>query len=263
MNHATCNEIIETIIKFLSKTVGADKISSVILFGSFLDGSASPISDIDVLVVLRSSDKRIIRKAAAVLRSLENRKPPSSLIEMVLEGVKAKTGMFKSFFVCSEDDLKSGDFPSIFSLSRAMCLLLAPSKLVLGSVIDGAKVVYGCIQLPPPPKLSSAQILKSLVMNLILSMAAIIIAPFIKEAAKYSMEAGKWSVMASYYYTFRKRLPVEKIPQSLSGWTRVHAAKLISLRRNYWNDPYILILTPFFTLTTHLLALRGAIRLVP
>lgn len=262
MNSATCSETIETIINFLSKKVGANKISSVIIFGSFLDGSASPISDIDVLVVLRSSDRRIIRKAAAVLRSLEKRKPPSSLIEMVLEGVKAKTGMFKSFFVCSEDDLRSGDFPAIFSLSRVMCLLLAPSKLVLGSVIDGAKVVYGDIQLPPPPKFGLAQILKSLIMNLILSMAAIIIAPFVKEAAKYSMEAGKWSVMASYYYTFRKRLPVEKIPQSLSGWTRTHAAKLVSLRRNYWNDPYILTRTPFFTLVTHLLALKGAINIV-
>ncbi len=259
MRPDTYSETIKTVVEYLSKAVGAHEISSIIIFGSFLDGAVSPVSDVDILVVLRSNVKEVIRKATSALRCLEKRRPPSSFIEMVLEGVKSRTGMFKSFFVCSEEDLRSGDFPSIFSLSRTMCLLLAPSKLVLGSVIDGAKVVYGDAQLPPPPKVSSAQLLKSLAMNLLLSTVALIIAPFTKEAAKYSMEAGKWSIMASYYYTFRRRLSVVKIPQTLNGWTRKHAAKIVNLRRNYWNNPRVLVLTPFFTLAVHLLALKKAI----
>lgn len=260
MSYETREEVVSTVVKFLSKTLGADKVSSIILFGSFLDGDASPVSDIDVLVVLRDSSKDAVKKAAAALRCLEKPNPPSSFIEVVLEGVRAKTGMFKSFFVCSEENLRSGDFPSIFSLSRGMSLLLAPSKLVLGSVTDGAKVVYGDAQLPPPQKPDPAQLLKSLAMNLLLSTAAIMIAPLTGEATKYSMEAAKWSAMASYYYAFRRRLPVNRIPQALKGWTRRHAARLLSLRRSYRSDPLMLILTPFFTLAVHILALKGAMQ---
>ncbi|MBS7288291.1 MAG: nucleotidyltransferase domain-containing protein [Candidatus Freyarchaeota archaeon] len=260
MSHETCEEVVPAIIRFLSKSVGADKVSSIIFFGSFLDGGMSPVSDIDVLVVLRGSNKDAVKKAAAALRCLEKPNPSSSLIEVVLEGVKTGTGMFKSFFVCSEESLRLGDFPSIFSLSRGMSLLLAPSKLVLGSVIDGARVVYGDAELPPPPKPDLVQLLKSLAMNLLLSVAAFMVAPLTGEATKYSMEAAKWSSMASYYYTFKRRLPVNRIPQALKGWTRRHAARLLSLRRSYRNDPLMLALTPLFTLAVHILALKGAMR---
>lgn len=247
------------LVDLVSRVVGVGSVSSVIVFGSLLDGVTSPLSDVDVLIVLKSGDKGAVKKAAAALRGLEKAKRPSSFIERVLDAVSVKTGMFKSFFVCREEDLRKGDFPSIFSLSRAMSTLLAPSKLVLGSALDGAKIVYGEAKLPPPQSPSSLQLVKSLAMNILLSTAALLIAPLTEEATKYSMEAVKWSTMASYYYVFGKRLPVNKLPLSLEGWMRKHATRFAHLRHNYRRDPYMLALTPLFTLAVHLLALRRSI----
>ncbi|MEM1658507.1 MAG: nucleotidyltransferase domain-containing protein [Candidatus Jordarchaeales archaeon] len=259
MNEASCEKMAIRLVDFVSKIAGESSVSSVIFFGSVLDGGMSPLSDVDVLIVLKSGDKGIVKKVAAALRGIEKAEPPSPFIEKVLDAVNMKTGMFKSFFVCREEDLRKGDFSSIFSLSRVMSALLAPSKLVLSSAFNGAKVVYGEAELPPPRTPSPLQLVKSLAMNLLLSTAALLIAPFTLGATKYSMEAVKWSTMASYYYVFRKRLPVNKIPLSLKGWMCKHATRFAHLRHNYRKDPYMLALTPLFTLAVHLLALRRGI----
>ncbi len=253
-------KLVITLLEALSKTVGLDEVSSIILFGSILDGEQSPISDIDVLVVLKESDKDTIKRAVATLKRVEKSKLPSSLLELILNSVKEKTGMFKSFFVCGEEDLEKGKFHAIFSLSRVMCSLLSPSKLVLGSVLDGAKVIYGAARLPPSQNPARAQLIKSLLMNLLLSISALLIAPFTEEAAKFSMEAAKWSAMASYYYKFKKRLPVKKIPHVLDGWTYKYSLRLLRLRQQYRNDPKLLALTPIFTLKIHMLALKGVLK---
>jgi len=249
---------VSSTLSLLSRVVGVEKVSLILVFGSVLDGCLTSVSDVDTLIVLRNVKPADVRRAAQALKSLEPSRKGGTILDAILRSVEGRTGMFQSFFVCSEESFLSGDFASIFSLSKAMSLLLAPSKLVLGSVLDGAKVVYGSLPLPfpPHPRPTPIQLIKSLLMNLLLSLSALLISPLTGEAAKYALEAGKWSIMASYYYNYSRRISIKKLPEALKGRLRSYAQKLLRRREKYYNDPVILALTPIFSIMVHVLALK-------
>lgn len=140
-----------------------------------------------------------------------------------------------------------------------MSKLLAPSSIVFGSVLSSVRKVYGqdVLKEAVVPKPTLFTVLKSLAMNLFLSLSTLILYPFTSKANKYEMEAAKWSILASNYY-LKKSSPglIEalKFIKSL-GVSESYFKHFLRLRNNYQNDIKFGLATPIYVLKIHAKAL--------
>ncbi len=245
----------------LFSQLGADNVVALYIFGSAIGGERYDTSDLDLLVVL---DNRVtsgqIKHINGLLESLEIKynlvSGDSSFIGRVLRAIEKCTGMFESHFVCRKNDLLKGDFVRVFKTSRLLSKLLAPSSIVFGSVLSRMKKVYGedihkevVISKPTP-----FAMIKSLAMNLLLSLFSLILYPFSSKANKYEMEAAKWSVLASYYYLKKSS---KGLIEALKFFTNIglqdpYFRRLLRLRENYQNDIRFGLATPLHVLKIHL-----------
>jgi predicted nucleotidyltransferase len=245
--------------------LGERSVVGLYLFGSALGEEFSASSDFDFLVVL--SDGVTVKQIHYVNSLLEGleikyglREEKFSIPGKVLRTIERSTGMFESHFVCRKNDLLRADFPQIFNTSHLMSKLLAPSPIVLGSVLGRIKKLYGedlhlKVAVPKPTPFT---MIKSLAMNLLLSLFSIILYPFSSKANKYEMEAAKWSIMASYYY-LKERSPT--LTQAVKYFTKLGISKsylkrLLQLRNNYHNDINFGLATPFQVLKIHTKTLK-------
>jgi predicted nucleotidyltransferase len=201
---------LDDIIRLLERKLGRQTVVAGIIFGSHIrDAGSKPISDCDVLVVVKDEVPRArITAAQPFLRALEIKhgfaRYHSGLVDGVLRVVESTTGMFVSHFVCREVDLRRRDFARIFSTNKFVTLALAPWKIVMGSVGNNSWSFYGTDlrgflrDTRPGP----IQIVKSLLMNYCLSIGNLIIYPLRKTNFKYTLEAVKWAVSAAGFYLF-------------------------------------------------------------
>ena len=83
-------------------------------------------------------------------------------------------------------------------------MVLAPWKIVMGSVGNHSRLFYGTDLRPflRDPRPGPIQVAKSLAMNYCLSIANILIYALRQSNYKYSLEAVKWAVNASGFYLF-------------------------------------------------------------
>ena len=202
---------LEDFIKLASRIFGPKKIISGMIFGSHSKNEVIPISDCDLIFIVDNSITREeIDESRPLFNALELkhglRKQPTNIIEKILTHVEKNTGMYVNYFISSYKDFNERNATKIFSLSTILGYLLAPLKLVLGSSVRDAHTFFGkdlvSDWIPEIPR--ATQIMKSLMMNIALALGSIFIAPITRSANKYTLEACKWTLYASYYYLFQK-----------------------------------------------------------
>jgi len=255
---------VKEVISAVTSYLGAYAIKGVMLFGSLAIGGSTPNSDIDLLIVVSNSIPfRRIKKVHQLLQTIEIKYgyilPSSNLIERILQVVERRTGMFCSHFICREDDWKNERFHKILSVNRAVAWLLAPDQIVLDSLKQGAKLLYGEIDLSiKHDHYSNIQIFKSLAMTLILSYGAIALIPFHKKFSKYLIEAYKWALRASFFYLFQKSTPLSEICEYFitKGLSKnyIHLFRFYRIRTYSGFHVRFLFQVPFEILKLHRLA---------
>ncbi|MEX2722486.1 MAG: nucleotidyltransferase domain-containing protein [Candidatus Freyarchaeota archaeon] len=245
--------------------LGERSVVGLYIFGSALSGEYSASSDFDFLVVLSdgATDKQIER-VNGLLDGLEIkyglREEKFSLLGKALRALERSTGMFESHFVCRKNDFLRADFPRIFKINRLMSKLFAPSPIVLGSVLGRIKKLYGedLHKKVTIPKATRFTMVKSLAMNLLLSLFSLILYLFSRRANKYEMEAAKWSIMASYYYLKKRSPTLTQATNYLTklGISKTYLKRLLQLRNNYHNDIHFGLATPLQVLKIHTKTLK-------
>ena len=213
---------INDIVVLINKEIGINKILSIILFGSQRAASKefTEVSDCDLLIIFkdRVSNRHIreIEKYFIALEIKHNfREFNFKLVNKLLSVVQQTTGMFISHFLTKRKYWEDAKFHKIFNVNKFFSKLFAPRKIVLCSVIDNSNILYGKdlrditlkrVSIPP------FDMIKSTAMNLMISLFSIIIIPFKKlKPMKYQLEAVKWALRASNYYSFEDSEPLEKL----------------------------------------------------
>ena len=192
-------------------------IEAIILFGSYARGNPSKFSDVDVLIVLKKPNKRIYSHLAGQIQFLERKFgysiPQGNIIEYLLNYVNIATGMFKSWFICSYEDLKDLKFAKITQTNVLLGKIFAPYKEIIWNIQKDAVILFGnkdIIELIPKIPETQPQLFKSLMINELISLSSLVIAPFTKYSFLYSIEAIKWSIFKTKI-NFLNSLPANSL----------------------------------------------------
>lgn len=230
------------------------KLVSLVLFGSSVNGVPTKISDVDLLIVMDNSiTKKDLQRIRSRVEKLAGKYKfwsyPQSLFDRILRSVKLSTGMFVPFFVTCERDLDKGAFTKVFNVNRFLAFFLSPKVTVLKSIKENYRILWGkdVIKEMKIHNPSRIDLPKGLFLNLLQSVAAFFISPFIEDATKYSLEALKWAL-----YTLRPHMCKENkarlddIVNSLikTGYYTEEFLTFKKLRRNYRNDYRFILMAP-------------------
>lgn len=263
-------EYIKDVLKIIKKHLGLEYLISLTLFGSQLPGgncNNQNVSDCDLLIILSDeTPKALIKKCEKYIITLEIkhkfREWDGNLPKKALNAIQNSTGMFISHFLTKKKFLQKQKFYKIFGVNHIFSMLFAPRKIVLSSVIESNRSLYGesIKKIIEKPKVPTFEIIKSLVMNLIISFFSLLISPLQSlKAIKYQLEAVKWSLRASYYYAFEDTLPLNKIVKKFSNPMIIHRfrnskayfQKFLRLRENLDDDILFMIRSPINILKIH------------
>ena len=236
-------------------------VISVIVFGSYVKGDLSKSSDVDLLIIVSNSSTRDeIIELDKKLTEIQNQfgfSEPHTFSTNLSNFIAKQTGMFVSHFICKESSFINLNFANIFGTNRLLTTMLAPKGLVLSDLLDHAKVLYGknILEKITKVKVSHSDLLKSLLMNMVLSLGSILLSLYNpKEAIRFSMESMKWSMYSSYYFEFRKS---DKLSQIAAIFIKYNIAssqikKMMQLRNQIKIDRKFVFLTLVSTLLIHL-----------
>ena len=218
---------IQDVIRVLNHHIGVNALTSLILFGSQVRNSNTEVSDCDLLIIMKDDTPEILitilKKHLLTLEMkyqfLENTN--KNLLNSILFAIQRTTGMFVSHFITKQKNFTQARFYKIFSVNRVFSKFLAPIKLVLLNVIDNSTVIYGQdlrgeVQAQLADSSFTIDIIKSLLMNLTISVLSLVLIPFKKlDPIKYVLEAIKWSAKSIHYYLFRNSEHIEKVLKKL------------------------------------------------
>jgi len=266
---------LKDIIIITNKKIGIEKIVSIIIFGSQLPkkgkvGESTAISDCDLLIVFEDNvlykDIKNLEKYFITLEKKHNfREFNNKNVSKLLEVVHQSTGMFVSHFLTHRKHWENLKFHNIFRVNRIFSKLFAPEKIVLCNIIENSSVIYG-IDLRENVKnriiISPFDLIKSLIMNLLISVFAIFIVPFKSlNSPKYILEATKWALKASNYYIFedsrsldviiRRFQILEKSKNSQRRTTKFYR-NFLDMRRNPNRDFKFMLQCPYRILKIHM-----------
>lgn len=265
---------IQDVILLLNKEIGIHKILSIILFGSQLKNhhqkrENTVISDCDLLIVFKDNvSTSFIRRIEKYLIALENkhnfRKYNSNFVNKMLDVMQQTTGMFVSHFLTKKTYFEKGIFHKIFSVNKVLSDLFAPKKLVISSVVDNSAVLWGedlRDLVKEKVEIEPFDMVKSITMNLLISLLCILFSPLKILKPKYQLEAIKWSLRASNFYVFEdskslgtiiKRFTVlEKSPRYKKRANRFYI-KFLELRHNPHMDLDFMLRCPFRIIKIHI-----------
>lgn len=230
------------------------KLVSLVLFGSSVNGVPTKISDVDLLIVMDNSvTKKDLKDIRLLVEKLATKYQfwnyPKSIFERLLRGVKLSTGMFVPFFVTREEDIVKGKFTRIFNVNRLLAFFLSPKSTVLKSIKCNYRILWGkdVIKEIRIDSESRIDLPKGLFLNLLQSIAAFFISPFVEEATKYSLEALKWALYTLRPHLYRKRrAKLDDIVNSLikAGYYPEELLTFKRLRYNYRNDYRFILMAP-------------------
>ena len=194
---------------------GVISLVSVILFGSATSGAFSESSDVDLIIVIPNETSQIDRRFLhGLLTDLEIahgfRLPESQAKNRLEMFAEHAGGHAHPCFICTRDDLKSGDVARVFSLRAAEELFL--ERMFLASVIVSARTVWGedLLSLVPLPSLRRLDVFKAFfrLTGLVLLSAAAF--PILSDATKYAMGALKHSLHSCYFCYHLRTAPLEE-----------------------------------------------------
>ena len=261
---------LEDIIILIKRVIGLDKILSIMLFGSQTVSKQenTKISDCDILIIFKNEvPNQKIKDVEKYFFTLEikhdYREFNNTLSKKILGVVQQTTGMFISHFLTKKQYWDNATFHKIFRVNEIFAALFAPSKIVLCSVIDNSTILYGedlRKKVKSNIKIPFYDMLKSIIMNLIISIFSIIIIPFKKlNSIKYDLEAVKWALRASNYYSFEDAASLQAIinrfevngKKNLNTKSNHFYTKFLNLRNNPTRDIRFMIKVPLRILKIH------------
>ncbi len=268
---------IKDIVVLINREIGINKILSIILFGSLQNHNScetSNTSDCDLLIIFKDRvSNHHLREVDKYFLSLELkhdfREFNSHFTNKVLFSIQQTTGMFVSHFLTKQKYWEQASFHRIFRVNRVISKLFAPRNIVLSSVIDNSHVLYGedlrpVIKESVEHHVSSTEMIKSLIMNLCISIFSIGIT-LLKSLnhMKYLLEAVKWSLRASNYYKYKDseklKIIIERFTQRERPKQRNRSLKFynkfLQLRANPQTNYLFMLKTPLHIIKIHLKAL--------
>jgi hypothetical protein len=244
---------IKDIIVLINKEVGINKISSIILFGSQRAqvNEATAVSDCDLLIIFkdRVSNHHIkeIEKYFIALEIKHNfREFSDKLSKKILGVISQTTGIFISHFLTKTKYWQDANFHKIFRVNRVFSRLFAPRNIVLGNVITNSTTLYGKElreNIRPRIQIKFIEMIKSTVMNLMISLFSILLTLFKKlQPTKYQLEAIKWALKASNFYCYRDSESLKEITERFISLEKRKSQKRA---RRFYSDFLTLRKTPF------------------
>lgn len=265
---------IHDVILLVNKEIGIDKILSIILFGSQMKNhhqrrENTVISDCDLLIIFKDNvSTSFIRKIEKYFIALENkhnfRKSNSNFVNKMLDVMQQTTGMFVSHFLTKKTYFERGIFHKIFSVNKILSDIFAPKKLVLNSVVDNSTVLWGedlRDLVKEKAEIEPFDMVKSITMNLLISILCILFSPLKIFKPKYQLEAIKWSLRASNFYVFEDSKSLETIIKRFTVFEKSAGYKrranrfytrFLELRRNPYTDLDFMLRSPFRIIKIHI-----------
>ena len=273
INEQSRNYIHDVILIMNSEKL-IDKVLSIILFGSQMKNHCknrenTVISDCDLLIVFKDNvSTSLLRKMEKYLIALENkhnfRKKNSKFVNKMLDVMQQTTGMFVSHFLTKKTYFESGIFHKIFSVNKFLSDIFAPKKLVLSSVVDNSTVLWGedlRDLVKEKVEIDPYDMIKSITMNLLISLLCILFSPLKIFKPKYQLEAVKWSLRASNFYAFedseslnyiiKRFIFIEKSQRNKNRANRFYT-KFLELRKDPHIDFAFMLRCPFRIIKIHL-----------
>jgi len=270
-------------VAIIKREIGIDGIVSIILFGSQLflnenQNESTKISDCDLLIIFKDGvSNNLIRKVDRYFVALEYkhnfRKENTNIVNKIASFINQTTGMFVSHFLTKRKHWEKGIFHKIFNVNKIISNLLAPKKIVLCSVVINSDILYGLDLREGFKKrieISPLDMIKSICMNLIISLFAIPISLLKSlDSVKYQLEAVKWTLKASNYYSFKDSKPIHAIIKRFISLERSERnkrkaekfyRKFLNLRKNPNVDLRFTLQSPFRIIKIHLLGIQSARR---
>ncbi|MHA1149973.1 MAG: hypothetical protein ACTSR8_17180 [Promethearchaeota archaeon] len=263
---------INDIVSLINNEVGINKILSIILFGSQQKKmqESTKVSDCDLLLIFKDRVKKShIRDIERYFIALEIKHQfrdyeKDHIIEKILESLQQTTGMFISHFLTKQKYWEQAKFYRIFNVNRFFSTMFAPRNIVLCSVIDNSTILYGKdireivwdnIEVP------ALDMIKSMAMNLLISLFALAISPFKRlKPMKYTLEAVKWALRASNYYSFEDSELLERVCLRFRHFERYKSSqrhakmfykRFLTLRKDPRLDLGFMLRTPLRILKIH------------
>ncbi|MHA2296017.1 MAG: hypothetical protein ACXAEU_03955 [Candidatus Hodarchaeales archaeon] len=269
------NKNLETFVVLATKYLTSRDLNfEIVLFGSkvgdskFID-SYLAVSDTDLLVIIDTkgvqNDEWL--KITLFFEKLDEYSfQKESKSPLFLRTLNRLTGMFRNVFVAKLDALEKKDFTSMFSVSKAASFLI-PSEKVFENILNKHLHLAGqnyinTLRYPIQRVCSKVELLKSLFLNLFLSMGSLTILLVFQEATLYSMEAVKWSVLntSSNINKMGNKSTNELLRLKILEESRLKRRlfhKLLLLRQKYKRDPTFTLFSPFLVLVLHLVISRS------
>ncbi|MHA2181949.1 MAG: hypothetical protein ACXAAH_11035 [Promethearchaeota archaeon] len=265
---------IKDIITLINKEVGINKVLSIILFGSQRAqcSDSTAVSDCDLLIIFkdRVSNHHIkeIEKYFIALEFKHNfREFSKKLSKKILGVISQTTGIFVSHFLTKKKYWEEANFHKIFRVNRVFSAAFAPRNIVLGNVLSNSTNLYGDDirnRLKSKIQINFIEMIKSTVMNLMISFFSIFISLFKKLGpTKYQLEAIKWALKASNFYCYRDVENLDAIIERFISFERPRSqkrakkfySKFMKLRKAPLDDMNFMLRCPIRIIKIHMKAI--------
>ena len=264
---------IKDILTLVNKEIGINKILSMILFGSQRAKSeVTEVSDCDLLIIFKDRVsnhhiKEIEKYFIALEIKHKFREYNTKLTRKILGVIQQTTGIFVSHFLTKRKYWEEGNFHKIFRVNRVFSAAFAPRNIVLGNVLSNSTTLYGDDlrdKLRSKLRITFIEMIKSTIMNLMISFFSIIISLFRKlDPTKYQLEAIKWALKASNFYCYRDAGTLETITKRFISFERPRFqkraqrfySKFIHLRKAPLEDMNFMLRCPIRIVRIHLKAI--------
>jgi len=211
---------------------------SLILFGSAASSGFSSVSDVDLMIVVpdgTTADRKCkLRAEVARLEIAHGFRPPQPTGTFQTR-IERAVGHLFSCFICTRDDLLSGDVARILTLQPWEALFV--DRIVLASIVASAVTARGEDLLPrvPVPPVRRLDVFKALFGFSCQIVLIVQIFPVFPDATRYAMGTLKHSLHSCFFCYHRRTADLEKevdfFDRRLGGSRTL--GELLLLRRQY------------------------------
>ena len=236
---------------------------SLILFGSKLEHNKKGFlpTDIDLIVVLKDTCSKETRlQLQKELLGLQQQYGlyESEFTDIFIAGLQSATGMFINSFICYYSDIKNKIFYKTFGVNRIFAFLLAPQSSVWISLKQRHRVLIGrdvIQEWNDLVLLNTSDIVRSYIMNSLLSLGALCLSVLRIDMSHFSMEAIKWSL-----FTWRNRkqkcttqlhILCRIYSSTASRFERLTLSAFLDYRKSMKPNNYLIIFAPLFIFKLH------------
>jgi predicted nucleotidyltransferase len=227
-------------------------IVSIWIFGSAsIGGFSSPVSDVDLMIVLADDVTQDIKsdircEFEALERKHGLRTCPKGRLEHLSELFDQKVGGFKSLTLCYRRDLLSGNVSAVFEANALAEFVNNTTHLFcFASIVNSAHTIWGedLIARIPIPAITNKQFSKMLITHCLRNTFAFLVYPILPNGTKYSMAILKGFLHNCYFVYKAKGAPIQDeihFFRTKIGESKV-LAQLLSLRETYRPSPGFII----------------------